>query len=513
MLASSRCSGFAASLAAALLLASSAHPAAAAPGEAASEGLQARIAGREIAIAHPPLEDPEVRSVADADHMRRDDVIVGLVVDGKARAYPWWVLKNYHVVNDVFQETEVLIAFCEQCSAGTAFRRRLGERLLSFETEGVCGGTIILRDRETDTLWAPFDGKGLEGPLESEQLARLPVFLTTWQDWSTRHPTTDVVYESESQRMGHGAREHPGKWGIVGEMGDTMLNWDTRLAENDFIFGIRQQDAPRAYPLETVQAAGGLVEDTVGDAAERPVVVFARGAFEMAGYDRRVKDRVLSFEAAGEGPGHARDRETGSLWTVEGLAVDGPLRGERLEPVDGYLVEWHVWAENYPFTEIFGETAYTAPTGFTLPMRELPRLIGERVRDDRLAFDTDTNLIMVWARWCPPCLDKVPLMKRLAAGQEAGGYRFASVVVQLPDQIELGELKAFLYEHDIDWPIYLFDDERYTELDALYRKRGGRGLVIPTVFVVDRTGTVTHVFEGEVTGVEKLLASRAATDG
>ena len=209
-----------------------------------------------------------------------------------------------------------------------------------METEGVCGGTIILRDRQTDTLWAPFDGHGLEGPLAGRELSRLPVFLTTWRDWSTRHPKTDVIYQPEAGRDGHGAREHPGKWGIVGQMGETLRTWDTRLAENDFVYGARESGTSRAYPLRIVQERGGTVDDIL---AGRPVVVFARGAFEMAAYDRRLADVTLTFEPAATEDGHARDLETGSIWTIEGVATGGRYRGQRLQPVDGYMVEWHVW--------------------------------------------------------------------------------------------------------------------------------------------------------------------------
>ncbi|MEM7353291.1 MAG: DUF3179 domain-containing (seleno)protein [Acidobacteriota bacterium] len=498
-------------------------PASAAPGDTAEEtasesvpqasdaaSLSERIVARDVAIAFPSLDDPSLRSAAEADHMRPDDVVAGLVLAGAARAYPWWILKNHHAVNDRLQGTDVLLAFCEQCSAATAFRRDLDDRVLELETEGVCNGSIILRDRQTGTLWAPFDGHALEGPLAGRKLARLPVFLTTWSDWTTRHPDTDVVHRPESERAGHGAREHPGKWGIVGQMGETLRSWDTRLAENDFVFGLRQGELARAYPLRTVQQRGGTVNDTVSD---RPVLLFARGEFEMAAYDRRLGGKTLTFEPAGDAA-QARDRETGSLWTVEGLAVRGPSKGRRLEPLDGYQVEWHVWSEYHPNTEIFEHEAYRPPTGFQLPFRSLPRLVGERVQNESLRLDAaELNLIMVWARWCPPCRDKVPVMQRLAAGQDAGSYRFVSIVVQLPDQDELGALKGFLYEHDIRWPIYLFDDPRYVELDEHYRAQGGRGLVIPTLFVADRSGKVLKVLEGPTNeAIDEILAQSLSKD-
>ena len=38
-----------------------------------------------------------------------------------------------------------------------------------------------------------------------------------------------------------------------------------------------------------------------------------------------------------------RDEETGSLWNLAGLAVDGPLAGTRLQQLPGYSAYWFAW--------------------------------------------------------------------------------------------------------------------------------------------------------------------------
>ncbi|MDH4066738.1 MAG: DUF3179 domain-containing protein, partial [Acidobacteriota bacterium] len=250
-----RCSRRAIAPLLALWIAATCSPAtAAAPADdRAVDTVSRRIAGREVAYAHPPLDEPEVRSIATADHMRSTDIVAGVISGGASRAYPWWVLKNHHAVNDTLGNEAILIAFCEQCSAATGFLRTLGDRVLAMDTEGVVNGTIVLRDRETGTLWAPFDGEGLEGPLVGERLARIPVFLTTWGDWQRRHPATDVLYGRAELREGHGSREHPGQWGVVGEMGETLRSWDTRLAENELVYGTTVGEEARAYPFRTVR--------------------------------------------------------------------------------------------------------------------------------------------------------------------------------------------------------------------------------------------------------------------
>ena len=51
-----------------------------------------RLRGKDIASQMPPLDHPEYRSAPSATHMRDEDLVLGVVVSGRARAYPSWIL-------------------------------------------------------------------------------------------------------------------------------------------------------------------------------------------------------------------------------------------------------------------------------------------------------------------------------------------------------------------------------------------------------------------------------------
>ena len=55
---------------------------------------------REYAL---PLNNPDTVSAEQATHLKETDLVIGLSIYGKARAYPWWIMSNYHVVNDTFK--------------------------------------------------------------------------------------------------------------------------------------------------------------------------------------------------------------------------------------------------------------------------------------------------------------------------------------------------------------------------------------------------------------------------
>lgn len=53
-----------------------------------------------LSKAFPSLDDPVYVPVSEATDVRPDDEIVGLVHEGRARAYPTWASNNFHIVND-----------------------------------------------------------------------------------------------------------------------------------------------------------------------------------------------------------------------------------------------------------------------------------------------------------------------------------------------------------------------------------------------------------------------------
>jgi len=473
-----------------------------------------QVHGSDKAARMPPLDSPTVKGATSADHMLPNDLVFGIVVDGRTRAYPWWIVKNYHAVNDTIGETPTLIAFCEQCSAATAFHRVVKGCELAMDVAGIYSGSIMLCDRQTRSFWSPFDGVALSGSMEGEKLDRIPLFLTNWDDWKARHPETDVAWDQPWRRRGHGSWYEPGKWGIVDMMGETIQTWDTRLAEHDLVYGILNGGIARAYPLSTLKSAGDVVNDSV---AETPIVVVARGDYESAGYQRTLDDRVLTFERADQNPqGAMRDRETGSLWSIEGRAVQGPLEGRQLSSLEGYGCEWHIWSAYHSETEVYGEAVSNVRAGAPFPTFELRRLdTGVR---QQLPLSGSVNVIALWASWCPPCREEIPRLQSFAAANRDQDVSVVSIAVHFQNPQELEKLTEYVRNTRLDMPIYLVDDSSYRRLDQLSRRIGGRGVILPMAFVTDRAGTIQALLAGGELKrldetVEQLLEKQATIDG
>jgi len=99
----------------------------------------------------------------------------------------------------------------------------------------------------------------------------------------------------------------------------------------------------------------------------------------------------------------------------------------------------------------------------------------------------------------------MPRLQRLADERAASDVRAVGIAVHIPEDLEREAVRRFLGEARITFPTYLVDDAAYQELESLARSTGGSGLVLPTVFVVDRERRVLAVHRGR--DVEALPAT------
>lgn len=298
-----------------------------------------------------PLQNTEWRTVEQAPYMRAADLTLGLYLDGRAWAMPWWVMKNHHAANLMAATQPILITFCEVCSGGSAFIPVIDGKRYMYRARGLYNGTHFIADDETDSFWKPFVGDCFWGALKGSRLERLPLHHSTWAEWLALHPDTLVADGENESRQGHGRNFKPGNPGLAEEFARTLeQSNDRRLATNALVVGLDVNGCSRAYPLSVLDKSGRVVNDTLGQ--EEIVIVRKPGSMLTSVLSRRHDKKVLVFEAAENGD--MLDVMSGSHWNYEGEAYSGPLAGKRLAYVPWTIEEWYVWAANHPETDLFG---------------------------------------------------------------------------------------------------------------------------------------------------------------
>jgi len=122
--------------------------------------------------------------------LSRKDLVLGVTLNGAAKAYPFQSMADQPVINDFWAGKELLVVFDSISETGAVFERTLGGRSLSFQL--VPGDSFLMRDQETKSTWQAFTGRAIDGPLAGEVLTRLTSNYSFWFAWSDFHPDTQL---------------------------------------------------------------------------------------------------------------------------------------------------------------------------------------------------------------------------------------------------------------------------------------------------------------------------------
>lgn len=145
----------------------------------------------------PSIDRPQFVSAEIANNtLNNDDIIMGVYRDGIARAYPQKILVWHEIVNDTIGKTNVAISYCPLTGTGIGFLRGNTELGVSGR---LINSNVLMFDRATDTHWSQISAAGVYGSLKGSGLKEVRVIWTTWGQWKTRYPQTEVL----SQRTGY----------------------------------------------------------------------------------------------------------------------------------------------------------------------------------------------------------------------------------------------------------------------------------------------------------------------
>ena len=286
----------------------------------------------------PALDNPAMTAASTANYLNPDDQVFGVEINGDARAYPLRIANWHEMVNDVVGGVPVSLAYCTLCGSGILFDDRVAgrEEAFTFGSSGLLyRSNKLMFDRRTDSLWEQFTGRPVVGRLTGSkiELKPLPMVLTSWSEWRSRHPETRVLSLDTGFRRDYGPGVAYREYFSSPELMFPALVKDRRLRQKDLIFGVRVPGGVKAWPLTTL-ADGAVINDhigfmdivVIGDASGRGARAyearrrhFARGA---------LPDEVLAGDAR---------------WRVTESALVGP-GGESLPRLPGHIAYWFAWA-------------------------------------------------------------------------------------------------------------------------------------------------------------------------
>ena len=284
----------------------------------------------------PSLDNPAMTAAADADYMRSDDLVFGVAINGDVRAYPLRIMGWHEMFNDVIGGVPVALAYCTLCGAGILYDTKVAGRARPF-VFGSSGflyrSNKLMFDRATQSLWNQFTGKPVVGRLADSgiTLSQRPVVITSWEEWRGANPGTTILALDTGYRRDYGSGVVYQDYFASADLMFPALADQGRQRQKDYVFGIQQFGAAKAWPIDVFarrpvinDAVGGVAVVIIGDADTRSARAYAREGLEF----RRRDGALVSND--------------GTVWNMGEealLAADG----RSLPRVAGHVSYWFAW--------------------------------------------------------------------------------------------------------------------------------------------------------------------------
>lgn len=154
------------------------------------------------------ITPPDVLKINESErgkYLVTSDRVIGVVIGGKARAYPLRVLNWHEIVNDSLGGRDIAVTYNPLCDSAVVFDRAVNGEVLDFGVSGLLyNSNLLMYDRrpqgEGESLWSQLLFKAVTGPAAGQELDVIPFTLVSWEEWQKQHPDTDVIAPKEAYK-------------------------------------------------------------------------------------------------------------------------------------------------------------------------------------------------------------------------------------------------------------------------------------------------------------------------
>ena len=187
----------------------------------------------------PSIDDPKFVPVSEVADLADTEPVIGVTVNGEARAYPLGILTRHEIVNDTIGGVPVTVTYCPLCNSSIVFDRRVDGQVLDFGTTGkLRNSDLVMYDRQSESWWQQFSGIAIVGKMTGKTLKMLPSRQESFARFRARAPNGKVLVSNQPFR----------RYGI-----NPYVRYDS--AQFPFLF---RGDLPEGIaPMVRVVAVGG----------------------------------------------------------------------------------------------------------------------------------------------------------------------------------------------------------------------------------------------------------------
>ncbi len=209
----------------------------------------------------PSIDKPAFNK-ADNTTITDDSRILGVYINGVAKAYPINIMNYHEIVNDIFGEDAVVITYCPLCGSGVAYQGNVAGKDRTFGVSGLLyNSDVLLYDRESESLWSQMMSEAVTGQLKGEKLTIIPTSNTTWREWKSRFPDSQILSEKTGFQRDYSRTPYFG-YDKSEQIYFPVSRNSTDYHPKELVIGIEVDGKYKVYPFSELAKSEAVVKDT-----------------------------------------------------------------------------------------------------------------------------------------------------------------------------------------------------------------------------------------------------------
>ena len=269
---------------------------------------------------------------ADLNKVDTARLVVGVEIEGEARAFPLQFIGYHHQLRDTVAGQQVMVTYCTVCRTGRVFSPLVDGQAETFRLVGMDHFNAMFEDATTRSWWRQANGEAIAGPMKGKTLAEIPSRQVRLAEWLRQHPKSLIMQPDSAL-----ATNYPEDFDYeTGASRKSLTGTDTvSWRDKAWVVGITVNGESKAYDWNRLRRER-VVNDVLGG---KPIVVaLASDTSSFCAFVRPSSHANFSLRNDSLVAGRA-------VYAFSGRGPAGAL-----EPVSASQEFWHSWRTFQPET-------------------------------------------------------------------------------------------------------------------------------------------------------------------
>ncbi len=283
------------------------------------------------------------------------------------------MLTTHEISNDKLGGVPILATYCPLCNASVVYDRRIEidgkQKTLEFEVSGMLRKSdMVMLDTDTESLWQQLMGESIVGAYTGTYLKVIPSMIISVEEFFNRYPDGEILSNAtnnDNLANRYGSNPYVGYDSDGADPYDRYFpasQVDSRLPAMERVIGIEVNGAYKIYPFSRIAEQGVVMNrfknldllffhsDLTVSVLDAREVSASKSIGSVTVFNPVVDGQLLSFTKQ---QGSFTDDQTGSLWDITGLCIEGKLKGRQLSLVHYSNHFAFAWLAFFPNSEIY----------------------------------------------------------------------------------------------------------------------------------------------------------------